>query len=99
MGPDLPKTVEVNSGTEGSDLPDKEEGKGPVRREEAARDKLKEAARKRATIKVQQAIKGAIVDELRVPSTLGKFVLRWRWDTEQNPQIWTHCADVEIVAK
>ena len=27
----------------------------------------------------------------------GGFVLRWRWDTEQNPQIWTHCADVTIV--
>ena len=39
----------------------------------------------------------AIVDTLRVPSRTGRYVLRWRWDTEQNPQIWTHCADVTIV--
>jgi len=40
----------------------------------------------------------AIVDQVQVPNTTGEFVLRWRWDTEQNPQIWTHCADVSIVA-
>jgi hypothetical protein len=34
----------------------------------------------------------AIVDELQVPNITGNFVLRWRWDTEQVPQIWTHCA-------
>ena len=39
----------------------------------------------------------AIVDEVQVPKVKGDFVLRWRWDTEQNPQIWTHCADVTIV--
>ena len=39
----------------------------------------------------------AIVDKVLVPSVTGEFVLRWRWDTEQNPQIWTHCADVTIV--
>ena len=36
----------------------------------------------------------AIVDEVVAPKVTGEFVLRWRWDTEQNPQIWTHCADV-----
>merc|ERR1712060_561464 len=40
----------------------------------------------------------AIVDKVRVPDVSGDFVLRWRWDTEQNPQIWTHCADVKIRA-
>eukprot|EP01052_Picozoa_sp_SAG31_P067108 SAG31_NODE_25895_length_452_cov_0.628895_1_plen_134_part_01 len=35
----------------------------------------------------------AIVDEVQVPNVTGDFVLRWRWDTEQVPQIWTHCAD------
>jgi len=40
----------------------------------------------------------AIVDKVQVPKTTGDFVLRWRWDTEQNPQIWTNCADVSIVA-
>ena len=39
----------------------------------------------------------AIVDWVQVPNITGDFVLRWRWDTEQNPQIWTHCADVRIV--
>ena len=39
----------------------------------------------------------AIVDEVQVPNITGDYVLRWRWDTEQNPQIWTHCADVTIV--
>lgn len=39
----------------------------------------------------------AIVDEVQVPNVVGDFVLRWRWDTEQVPQIWTHCADVTIV--
>ena len=41
----------------------------------------------------------AIVDHVQVPATTGDFVLRWRWDTEQNPQIWTHCADVSIIAR
>ena len=41
----------------------------------------------------------AIVDQLQLPHVAaGEYVLRWRWDTEQNPQIWTHCADVTIVA-
>lgn len=40
----------------------------------------------------------AIVDRVRVPQVTGDFVLRWRWDTEMNPQIWTHCADVTIVS-
>jgi hypothetical protein len=41
----------------------------------------------------------AIVDQLQLPEGVsGDFVLRWRWDTEQNPQIWTHCSDVTIVA-
>lgn len=39
----------------------------------------------------------AIVDEVEVPLLKGSYVLRWRWDTEQNQQIWTHCADVNIV--
>ena len=37
-----------------------------------------------------------IVDRVVVPRTTGAFVLRWRWDTEQNAQVWTHCADVFI---
>ena len=40
----------------------------------------------------------AIVDQVQVPNTTGDFVLRWRWDAEQTPQIWSHCADIRIVA-
>lgn len=40
----------------------------------------------------------AIVDHVQIPDLTGDFVLRWRWDTEQNPQIWSHCADVRIIA-
>eukprot|EP00037_Helgoeca_nana_P008306 m.74039 g.74039 ORF g.74039 m.74039 type:complete len:360 (+) comp18853_c0_seq1:71-1150(+) len=39
-----------------------------------------------------------IVDRINVPTDAGEYVLRWRWDTEQNPQVWTHCSDVTIVS-
>jgi lytic starch monooxygenase len=38
-----------------------------------------------------------LVDEVAVPAAKGEYVLRFRWDAEQNPQIWTHCADITIV--
>ena len=28
-----------------------------------------------------------IVDKVRAPATKGQYVLRWRWDVEQNPQV------------
>lgn len=37
-----------------------------------------------------------IGDELKVPTEIGEYVLSWRWDCEQTPQIWTTCADIEI---
>jgi len=37
-----------------------------------------------------------IIDRVAVPTTPGDYVLRWRWDTEHNPQVWTNCADVTI---
>jgi len=38
-----------------------------------------------------------IVDEVKVPAGLsGDYVLSWRWDVEQTPQIWSGCADVTI---
>jgi hypothetical protein len=40
-----------------------------------------------------------IVDNVRVPEAAGEYVLRWRWDTEQNPQVWTNCADITVVKK
>ena len=39
-----------------------------------------------------------IVDRLIAPTTPGRYVLQWRWDNDQTPQIWTTCADV-IVAE
>lgn len=37
-----------------------------------------------------------IVDKVTAPTAPGDYVLRWRWDVEQNPQIWTHCADIHV---
>merc|ERR1712157_462130 len=37
-----------------------------------------------------------IMDTVRVPQIAGDYVLRWRWDCDANPQIWTHCADVTV---
>merc|ERR1711879_1059582 len=40
-----------------------------------------------------------IIDRLQVPAALpnGDYVLSWRWDCEQGPQVWTTCGDIEIV--
>ena len=43
------------------------------------------------------ALTWVMVDRVRAPAARGEYVLRWRWDAEQNPQIWTHCADVTVV--
>merc|ERR1712007_198017 len=38
-----------------------------------------------------------IVDQVRVPVLpSGQYILSFRWDCEQTPQIWTQCADVKI---
>jgi len=35
---------------------------------------------------------------LKVPEGLsGDYVVSWRWDSEQSPQVWTQCAIVTIV--
>lgn len=41
----------------------------------------------------------SIVDKVVVPSDIeaGDYLLSWRWDAEQSPQIWQNCADVKIV--
>merc|ERR1712032_956308 len=40
----------------------------------------------------------SIVDKVQVPANLdGDYVLSWRWDSEQTPQVWAHCANVKIV--
>lgn len=40
-----------------------------------------------------------IVDRVRLPRDLasGDYVLGWRWDSEQTPQVWASCADIEIL--
>jgi hypothetical protein len=39
------------------------------------------------------------VDTLMVPADLvpGDYVLGWRWDCEQTPQIWASCSDITLV--
>lgn len=41
----------------------------------------------------------SIVDKVIVPTTIdaGDYLLSWRWDCEQSPQVWQNCADVRIV--
>lgn len=43
---------------------------------------------------------GVIVDHVLIPKDLtpGAYVVGWRWDCEETTQIWSSCADVEIVA-
>ena len=40
-----------------------------------------------------------VVDRVRVPAdyAIGNYTLSWRLDAEQTPQVWTNCADVQIV--
>ena len=39
-----------------------------------------------------------MVDKLQIPKDLeaGGYVLSWRWDCEETPQVWNSCADVTI---
>lgn len=39
-----------------------------------------------------------IIDVVQIPEDLsaGEYLLSWRWDSEQTPQVWTQCADVTI---
>lgn len=41
----------------------------------------------------------SVVDEVEIPEDLeaGEYVLSWRYDAEQSPQIWQNCADVTLV--
>lgn len=40
-----------------------------------------------------------IIDQVLIPSNLpaGEYLLSFRWDSEQTPQVWAECADVTIV--
>jgi len=37
-----------------------------------------------------------IADDLVAPSKIGDYILQWRWDNEQTPQVWTTCADIRV---
>lgn len=37
-----------------------------------------------------------IKDYVRVPDVEGHYVLSWRWDCEQTPQVWNSCSDIYI---
>lgn len=41
----------------------------------------------------------SIVDHVLVPTDIepGDYLLSWRWDCEQSPQIWQNCADIKVV--
>jgi len=41
-----------------------------------------------------------IHDEVNVPSNLpaGRYLLGWRWDCDCGLQMWSNCADVELVS-
>lgn len=38
-----------------------------------------------------------ITDRVYAPTEPGDYILQWRWDNEQTPQIWTTCADIQVV--
>merc|ERR1712187_187815 len=38
-----------------------------------------------------------ITDRVYAPTEPGEYILQWRWDNEQTPQIWTTCADISVV--
>ena len=42
-----------------------------------------------------------VMDKVEVPAELspGHYVLSFRWDCEQTPQIWTACANVNIACE
>jgi len=45
----------------------------------------------------EQTFDFGVVDTAQVPNLPeGKYVLSFRWDAEQTPQVWTSCADVTI---
>jgi len=41
-----------------------------------------------------------IMDQIRVPTNIpdGEYLLSWRWDAYMADQMWTNCADVQIIS-
>eukprot|EP00747_Dinoflagellata_sp_TGD_P167459 gnl/TRDRNA2_/TRDRNA2_191908_c0_seq1.p1 gnl/TRDRNA2_/TRDRNA2_191908_c0~~gnl/TRDRNA2_/TRDRNA2_191908_c0_seq1.p1 ORF type:complete len:491 (+),score=74.81 gnl/TRDRNA2_/TRDRNA2_191908_c0_seq1:135-1475(+) len=48
-----------------------------------------------------RAMPYGIVDKVKIPEHLppGDYILGFRWDCEQLPQVWSNCADVKIKVK
>jgi len=48
---------------------------------------------------IREHAHGHIIDLVHVPSTLepGDYVLSFRWDSKCSPQVWTSCANIEIL--
>ena len=46
----------------------------------------------------QSTYRYEMIDELKVPTNIpaGEYVLSWRWDCEETPQVWNSCADLKI---
>jgi hypothetical protein len=46
----------------------------------------------------EEKFKFNIIDRVVIPEHLpaGQYMLSFRWDCEQTPQIWAQCADVTI---
>lgn len=38
-----------------------------------------------------------IVDHVHVDLVPGEWVLQWRWDSEETPQVWNSCADLTVI--
>jgi len=55
--------------------------------------------RRRSLQKQEEKTSWHITDRLVAPSEPGDYVLQWRWDNEQTPQVWTTCADIKVVEK
>merc|ERR1712151_394514 len=45
-----------------------------------------------------RAMPYGVVDKVKIPDNLppGDYMLSFRWDCEQLPQVWGNCADVKI---
>jgi hypothetical protein len=37
-----------------------------------------------------------LVDKVKVPEEKGEYLLSWRWDCENSPQVWGNCADIVV---
>merc|ERR1712093_15710 len=43
----------------------------------------------------------AVIDLLEIPETIepGEYVLQYRYDSEQTPQVWNTCSDIKILPR